>query len=478
MRGSNRENGRHLFPRRRERRMAALTVQLGQFGNQAGPAFLNRLFAEAVSTAGREQIPIDTWFRASEDRHGVTFHPRACLVDTEPKVVQKALSSLSHPKARLRYPPDASAFCQSGAANNWAYGYRVFGPQLLGPLLEKIRAEAERADRLDAILSLSSLAGGTGSGVGSALTVSLEDFYPKTTRLVQTVLPLSGEVLTQDYNTCLSLAALSAAATGVLVSSNEELAAIFGARLSGGRRPTFAEMNEALALHMVASLLPLPGAPARAHVSRLAAEAFPAPIFKFASARSVPVLPSSAGSLGDSWVSLANHARQMALTGAASDEGLSWRVSVDRPRFRLRALRLVCRGPFAPELCAAANGPAGAAPSPSVPGEAPRSPSRDEAFVAQAADILASLRSAALWSWRPRVTLHGGSKPLAVGPSVGFCVNSGHVVPHLRALSASLSEKLAAGAYLHQYERYGVEADSIVGSLTALNQVARDYASC
>lgn len=66
---------------------------------------------------------------------------------------------------------------QGGAGNNWALGYSYsrFGSQGKHRLLDRTRREAERADRLDGFLMLHSVAGGTGSGLGSFLTETLQD---------------------------------------------------------------------------------------------------------------------------------------------------------------------------------------------------------------------------------------------------------------------------------------------------------------
>jgi tubulin delta len=76
--------------------------------------------------------------------------------------------------------------------------------------LEKIeqilRKEVERADRLSAFLVCMSLAGGTGSGVGSYYTEVLRDEYPRTCIVNSCVWPFStGEVILQNYNFLLTL---------------------------------------------------------------------------------------------------------------------------------------------------------------------------------------------------------------------------------------------------------------------------------
>ena len=59
-----------------------------------------------------------------------------------------------------------------------------------------VRKEAEKCDRLGGFLSLLSLAGGTGSGVGAFVTQCLRDEFPNAFILNQVVSPYKmGEVI-------------------------------------------------------------------------------------------------------------------------------------------------------------------------------------------------------------------------------------------------------------------------------------------
>ena len=54
-----------------------------------------------------------------------------------------------------------------------------------------------------------SLAGGTGSGVGTYVTEMLRDLYPKAFNINEVIAPYqSGEVIVQSYNALLTLAHL------------------------------------------------------------------------------------------------------------------------------------------------------------------------------------------------------------------------------------------------------------------------------
>lgn len=55
----------------------------------------------------------------------------------------------------------------------------VHGPRLRDVVEEMVRREVERCDRLSGLMVIMSVAGGTGSGVGTYVTQCLRDTYPK-----------------------------------------------------------------------------------------------------------------------------------------------------------------------------------------------------------------------------------------------------------------------------------------------------------
>lgn len=97
---------------------------------------------------------------------------------------------------------------------------------LLLLLLAGIRCEAEREAGVPDFLLLSSLAGGTGSGFGSALLEALADTYPCSTVAAAVVAPGragGSDTATQSINSCLALQHLSQYAQAVLLFDNQVL---------------------------------------------------------------------------------------------------------------------------------------------------------------------------------------------------------------------------------------------------------------
>lgn len=56
--------------------------------------------------------------------------------------------------------------------------YCVHGPRLEEAVEDLVRREVERCDRLAGIFAMMSVAGGTGSGVGTFVTQCLRDMFP------------------------------------------------------------------------------------------------------------------------------------------------------------------------------------------------------------------------------------------------------------------------------------------------------------
>ena len=70
-----------------------------------------------------------------------------------------------------------------GAGNNWASGYDQ-ASKVHDTLMDMIDREADGSDSLEGFVLCHSIAGGTGSGMGSYLLEQLNDHFPK--KLIQT----------------------------------------------------------------------------------------------------------------------------------------------------------------------------------------------------------------------------------------------------------------------------------------------------
>lgn len=235
-----------------------ITVQVGQCGNQVGTEFWKRLCAEhGIQPDGRlEEYALD----GAGDRKDVFFYqadddqyiPRACLIDLEPRVINTIQTS----RYRTLYNPE-NVFVSptgGGAGNNWASGYRQ-GKEVEEELMDMLEREADGSDSLEGFSLCHSVAGGTGSGLGSYLLECLNDRFPK--KLIQTysVFPNQEEgsdVVVQPYNALLALKRLTLNADSVVVLDNTALNKVAEDRLHI-ESPTFEQVNSLVSTVMAAS---------------------------------------------------------------------------------------------------------------------------------------------------------------------------------------------------------------------------------
>lgn len=236
-----------------------ITLQVGQCGNQVGTEFWRQLCAEhGIRSDGiLEDYATD---QSSGDRKDVFFYqadddhyiPRALLIDLEPRVVNGIQSSTF----RNFFNPENVFVSEDGggAGNNWASGYRQ-GEEKEEELMEMIEREADNSDSLEGFALCHSVAGGTGSGLGSYLLERLNDRFPK--KLIQTysVFPNqqeSSDVVVQPYNSLLALKRLAVNADCVTVLDNAALTRIATDRLHV-ENPTLAQVNSLVSTVMAAS---------------------------------------------------------------------------------------------------------------------------------------------------------------------------------------------------------------------------------
>jgi len=236
-------------------------LQLGQCGNQIGFEFWKKLCKEhGISKDGILQEHAsegidrkDVFFYQADDDH---YIPRSVLLDLEPRVVNTIMNS----EYKKLYNPENIYVAKDGggAGNNWASGYSQ-GEHLHEEVFDIIDREAEGSDSLEGFVLTHSIAGGTGSGMGSYVLEKLADRFPK--KLVQTysVFPnqesnndVVSDVVVQPYNSILTLKRLTQSSDCVVVLDNTALNRIATDRLHIAT-PTFAQINELVSTIMSVS---------------------------------------------------------------------------------------------------------------------------------------------------------------------------------------------------------------------------------
>jgi tubulin beta len=259
-------------------------IQAGQCGNQLGTKFWGDISDEhGIGPTGLyygdsdvQLYGIDAYF--SESTSG-KYVPRAVLADLEPDVLNSVRGSLYGHLFR----PDNFIFGQSGAGNSWAKGYYSEGPEILGPILEAIRKEAETCDRLQAFQLTHSLGGGTGSGLGALILDTLRTEYPGRILSTYSVFPSPrmSDIVVEPYNCMLSMHQLIEKADQVFWFDNEALYGLCTKSLKMAA-PTYADVNHLVSLFMsgVTCSLRYPGQ-RNADLRKLAVNLIPFPRMHF-----------------------------------------------------------------------------------------------------------------------------------------------------------------------------------------------------
>ncbi|KAJ5676928.1 gamma-tubulin [Penicillium maclennaniae] len=140
-----------------------------------------------------------------------------------------------------------------GAGNNWGAGYAA-GEGVQEEIFDMIDREADGSDSLEGFMLLHSIAGGTGSGLGSFILERMNDRFPK--KLIQTysVFPdtQSVDVVVNPYNSLLAMRRLTQDADSVVVLDNGALSRIVADRLHV-QEPSFHQTNQLVSTVMSAS---------------------------------------------------------------------------------------------------------------------------------------------------------------------------------------------------------------------------------
>ena len=188
------------------------------------------------------------------DRSGDSvLEARAVMVDMESKVIAQTLTDAK--RSRIWKYPDKQQFCQKrGSGNNWAHGYCLHGPKTKDSVMNMVRKEVEKCDGFNGFLTLLSLAGGTGSGVGAYVNQCLRDEYPHCFIMNQVVWPYNtGEVIVQNYNATLTLSHLYQSSDAIIGMENDHLQKICK-QLLRIDKVSFSDINKVVS-HKLASVL-------------------------------------------------------------------------------------------------------------------------------------------------------------------------------------------------------------------------------
>ncbi|GAQ80036.1 Delta tubulin [Klebsormidium nitens] len=445
--------------------MSVVTVQLGQCGNQVGGALFDVLAGEALSASRKEEPEAETFFRRGKG--GTQWVARAVLVDMEPKALASTVRSARASSGGVWGFDEGRLFSrESGSGNNWARGFHTHGPACRDDILNLVRKEVEECDRFGGFLTLQSVAGGTGSGLGAYAAGCLRDEYPASPLLGHCVWPHeSGEVIVQSYNAMLTLPKLAQAADGVILVENEALTATCR-RLLNISRPSYTDLNLVAGRALACVLLPaqwrseadsvgVGGARFRP-LSDLVSAVCAHPHYPLLSLRALPQIPpASVDFTTFTWPSLVRQLRQMASSGAPLESAVDW---------------------------AAASG----APSSPPPAGTFRSVNKSVSSLlvlrgkgASGVDV-SSFASPTLypsWAVDPLTVI---SSPTQFGKyemATGLLSNCQTLVSPIERMLGRAYEMSHAGAYLHQYYQHGMSEASFEAAFASVEETLCHYRS-
>lgn len=270
------------------------------FSNQISTAFWNTITEEHKLDkdgylSGKEEEyssqRIDVFFSEASNRKYV---PRAVAVDLEPATLDAIRSG---PLGHI-YRPDNLISGESGAGNNWAKGFYTEGAELMDPVMDVIRREAEQSDSLQGFQLAHSLGGGTGSGLGTLLLTRIREEYPDRMLSTYSVLPSPklSDTVTEPYNAVLSFNQLVDHSDATYCLDNEALFDICENTLKI-TRPSHTDLNNLIALVMsgVTTCLRYPGQ-LNGDLRKLAVNLVPFPRLHFFTAGFAPLFSKNSKS--------------------------------------------------------------------------------------------------------------------------------------------------------------------------------------
>ncbi|KAM4701737.1 tubulin delta chain [Discoglossus pictus] len=450
--------------------MSVVTVQLGQCGNQIGyelfDAISNDLHSKNGNCSRRENQLYQDVCKArffSEAESG-DLESRAVLIDMEPKVITQTLSMAAR-SGKWKYNHESQCSQKQGSGNNWANGYSVHGPRHQEDVMDLVRKQVEKCDRLGGFFTVMSMAGGTGSGMGTFVTQCLRDAYPNSFLLNHVIWPYgTGEVIVQNYNSILTLSHLYQSSDALLVHENDVIHKICS-QLMNIKQISFRDVNKVIAHQLGSVLQPTYSLDRTSQYNRnplgeLMECLVPHPEYKMLGLRNIPQM--SENSLAYStftWQGLTKHLRQMLIANAKMEEGINWQVQ-----------------------------------PPSQPAAEKLSLKEDLHFNTSVANLvilrgkdvhLAStdgFRDPALYTswlspdnafkvWRTPRSFNKYEK------SATLVSNSQYLLKPLDNIVSKAWRMFASKAYLHQYTKFGVDEDEFLESFTTLEQVIASYSN-
>ena len=414
--------------------MSSVFLQVGQCGNQVGFQ-LWKLFRDEVN------LRDNTIFHSNSER------ARCILVDSEPKVAEKPFSKASHPLYNI-LSPSLVVKGNNGRGNNWAMGY-LDKPEkelgLSGQVMELFRREVEECDYYRGCVLLHSLAGGTGSGLGSKLVEMIRDQYPYCFITSAAVFaPESGDTPLQDYNSCLSLSHLQQYADAIVYFENDEVMRQVQHFSKRGNNISTHNLNECIAFNL--SNLLLPTRTNDVDFSSIFQDLVPSEQYKFIETRTSPFIIDKQSTLPRdiTWNSLID----------SSIKNFS-RVNEDLTHMTISA-KAYLRGEDVIQAV--------------------------DRQIKQVHSKLSALFRPVSWVDKDflkisLISTKAMTPSYKIDKMVTLAANRTTIAYPIKKILTSAKAKFQAGAYLHWYSKYSCESDQFLQAFESLDTIVDNYQS-
>ncbi|KAG1663979.1 Tubulin delta chain [Nymphon striatum] len=413
--------------------MSIVTVQVGQCGNQLGEKFFQTLMTDINSEFA---IKSNAEHEFQETALENFFIPIM--------VVEKAICNSGKSKI-WKYSKTSKYINTKGSANNWANGFCIQGPLACEEVLNAIQNQAEKCDVLSGFLIPMSIAGGTGSGLGSFITEKIKDHFSKKFVMNQVVFPFtSGEVAIQNYNSVLTLSHLYPCSDMILFQENDTLQKICEKRLEI-ENPSLLNLNE-VACHQLCSVLqPCQSNHNPVTLGDLIQKLSPTPNFKMVSIFNTPQESTYISKFNaHSWESLLKYLRQMLRTCSFVDDGVDWTANSSS----LKSLTnlLILRGKKQSNL----NKQLG-----------------DFENYTSYSSKFRMVSNTSVWSY---------SRKFLNCEKMATLVNNSQIpIPKIVNFTQKAWNMFNCQAYIHQYERYSLTNDEFINAFTSIEQIMDNY---
>lgn len=443
--------------------MSIINIQVGQCGNQIGEKLFETIISDCFeSPQSWSKKALDTqsllktlnqdyvddckkrFFIETEDKNEPnSLIARSLLIDMESKVVNKLLR---RPTTSIPWKyRDSNSYTQKkGSGNNWSFGYCVNGPNSGTKIMELVRKEVERCDRLDGFLIGLSLAGGTGSGVGAYLTECIRNEYPRSCIINPVVWPFSsGEVTIQNYNFILTLSKLYENSDGLIIFENDQLHEICN-RLIDSKKVTFDDLN-AIIGHKLASIIQ-PAYKSSSQInflSEISTDLCSHPDYKLLNVINVPQQSLNSLEFGSyQWSGLFKQAKSIVQSGWFMEEG----IKTTQVKNRILGCSLFSRG-----LNQDSN--------------------LNSEFQNGLSSLISQYNPLPIQFWSQRREFNYYSKSLTL------LANSQMPVYKIDSLVNKAWKMFTQKAFIHQYTKHGFEEELFLNSFLFVEQLIKNYMS-